>query len=140
MAEAFIVAAARTAGGKRKGGRWPAGTRWTWPPRCSMRWSRAAGRPRAGRRRDHGLRRPGRRAVDQRGAQRGAGQPGLPESVPGTSVDRQCGSSQQALHFAAQAVMSGTMDIVIAAGVESMTRVPMGTPSRCRARPAWAPT
>ena len=50
----------------------------------------------------------------------------LPESVPGTSVDRQCGSSQQALHFAAQAVMSGTMDVVIAAGVESMTRVPMG--------------
>jgi acetyl-CoA C-acetyltransferase len=50
----------------------------------------------------------------------------LPESVPGTSVDRQCGSSQQALHFAAQAVMSGTQDVVIAAGVESMTRVPMG--------------
>jgi acetyl-CoA C-acetyltransferase len=46
--------------------------------------------------------------------------------VPGTSVDRQCGSSQQALHFAAQAVMSGTQDIVIAAGVESMSRVPMG--------------
>jgi acetyl-CoA C-acetyltransferase len=53
----------------------------------------------------------------------------LPESVPGTSLDRQCGSSQQALHFAAQAVMSGTQDIVIAAGVESMTRVPMFTPS-----------
>ncbi|KQW59710.1 acetyl-CoA C-acetyltransferase [Variovorax sp. Root411] len=53
----------------------------------------------------------------------------LPESVPATSVDRQCGSSQQALHFAAQAVMSGSMDIVIAAGVESMTRVPMGLPS-----------
>jgi acetyl-CoA C-acetyltransferase len=52
----------------------------------------------------------------------------LPESVPGTSIDRQCGSSQQALHFAAQAVMSGSMDVVIAAGVESMTRVPMGTP------------
>jgi acetyl-CoA C-acetyltransferase len=52
----------------------------------------------------------------------------FPESVPATSVDRQCGSSQQALHFAAQAVMSGTQDIVIAAGVESMTRVPMGTP------------
>jgi acetyl-CoA C-acetyltransferase len=50
----------------------------------------------------------------------------LPESVPGTSVDRQCGSSQQALHFAAQAVMSGSMDVVIAAGVEGMTRVPMG--------------
>ncbi len=53
----------------------------------------------------------------------------LPESVPGTSIDRQCGSSQQALHFAAQAVMSGTQDVVIAAGVESMTRVPMFTPS-----------
>jgi acetyl-CoA C-acetyltransferase len=50
----------------------------------------------------------------------------LPESVPATSVDRQCGSSQQALQFAAQAIMSGTMDIVIASGVESMTRVPMG--------------
>src|SRR6187397_2711460 len=50
----------------------------------------------------------------------------FPESVPGTSVDRQCGSSQQALHFAAQAVMSGAMDVVIAAGVESMSRVPMG--------------
>jgi acetyl-CoA C-acetyltransferase len=53
----------------------------------------------------------------------------LPESVPGTSVDRQCGSSQQAIHFAAQAVMSGAMDVVIASGVESMTRVPMGTPA-----------
>jgi len=50
----------------------------------------------------------------------------LPESVPATSVDRQCGSSQQALQFAAQAIMSGTMDVVIASGVESMTRVPMG--------------
>ena len=52
----------------------------------------------------------------------------LPESVPATSVDRQCGSSQQSIHFAAQAVMSGTMDCVIAAGVESMSRVPMGLP------------
>ncbi|MEI9928980.1 MAG: acetyl-CoA C-acetyltransferase [Rhizomicrobium sp.] len=50
----------------------------------------------------------------------------LPESVPATSVDRQCGSSQQSLHFAAQAVMSGAMDVVIAMGIESMTRVPMG--------------
>ena len=49
----------------------------------------------------------------------------LPESVPGTSIDRQCGSSKQALHFAAQAVMSGNMNVVIAGGVESMTRVPM---------------
>ena len=53
----------------------------------------------------------------------------LPESVPGTSIDRQCGSSQQALQFAAQAVLSGTQDIVIAAGVESMSRVPMFTSS-----------
>jgi acetyl-CoA C-acetyltransferase len=52
----------------------------------------------------------------------------LPDSIPAVSIDRQCGSSQQALHFAAQAVMSGTQDVVIAAGVESMTRVPMGTP------------
>lgn len=50
----------------------------------------------------------------------------LPNSVPAVSIDRQCGSSQQAIQFAAQAVMSGTQDIVIAAGVESMTRVPMG--------------
>ncbi len=53
----------------------------------------------------------------------------LPESVPGTSVDRQCGSSQQALHFAAQAVISGSMDVVIAGGVESMSRVPMFSPN-----------
>jgi len=51
---------------------------------------------------------------------------GWPESVPGTTVDRQCGSSQQAMHFAAQGVMSGAYDIVIAAGVEVMTKVPMG--------------
>lgn len=51
----------------------------------------------------------------------------VPESVPGTSVDRQCGSSQQAVHFAVQAVMSGTQDVVIAAGVEHMTSVPIGS-------------
>ncbi len=50
----------------------------------------------------------------------------LPVSVPAVTIDRQCGSSQQALQFAAQAVMSGTMDMVIAAGVESMSRAPMG--------------
>ena len=53
----------------------------------------------------------------------------LPESVPAVTIDRQCGSSQQALHFAAQAVMSGTQNVVLAAGVEHMTRVPMGTPT-----------
>ncbi len=51
----------------------------------------------------------------------------LPDRIPAVSIDRQCGSSQQALQFAAQAVMSGTQDVVIAAGVESMTRVPMGS-------------
>ncbi|MBC7794251.1 MAG: acetyl-CoA C-acetyltransferase [Clostridia bacterium] len=51
----------------------------------------------------------------------------LPKSVPAVTIDRQCGSSQQAVHFAAQAVMSGTQDLVIAAGAESMTRVPMGS-------------
>jgi acetyl-CoA acyltransferase len=51
---------------------------------------------------------------------------GFPESVPGVTIDRQCGSSQQSVHFAAQAVMAGAQDIVIAAGVENMTRVPMG--------------
>ncbi|NJC71886.1 acetyl-CoA C-acetyltransferase [Planosporangium thailandense] len=54
---------------------------------------------------------------------------GLPESVPGTTLDRQCGSSQQALHFAAQAVMSGTQDLVVAGGVEVMSQVPIASPT-----------
>ena len=52
---------------------------------------------------------------------------GYPESVPGTTIDRQCGSSQQALHFAAQGVIAGAYDVVVAAGVEVMTRTPMGS-------------
>ena len=52
---------------------------------------------------------------------------GWPESVPATTIDRQCGSSQQAIHFAAQGVMAGAYDVVVAAGVESMTRTPMGS-------------
>ncbi len=52
---------------------------------------------------------------------------GLPTHVPSTTIDRKCGSSQQAVHFAAQAIMAGTQDIVIACGVESMSRVPMGS-------------
>src|SRR5437763_5331461 len=51
---------------------------------------------------------------------------GFPETVPGTTVDRQCGSSQQAIHFAAQGVISGAYDVVIAGGVEVMSRVPLG--------------
>src|SRR5919204_5393457 len=51
---------------------------------------------------------------------------GWPESVPGVTLDRQCGSSQQAVHFAAQAVLSGTQDLVVAAGVENMSTVALG--------------
>ncbi|WP_454733855.1 MULTISPECIES: acetyl-CoA C-acetyltransferase [Cupriavidus] len=133
MAEAYIVAAARTAGG-RKGGRLAG-----WHPADLAAQVLDALVARSGA--DPAL-------VDdvimgcvgQAGEQSGnvarnavlASR--LPESVPGTSVDRQCGSSQQALHFAAQAVMSGAMDIVIAAGVESMTRVPMGLPGSLAAK------
>ena len=125
MSDAYIVAATRTAGGKR-GGRLSG-----WHPVdlaaqvLNDLIDRTGADPALGGRRVHGLCEPGRRAVHQRGAQRGVGLASLPESVPGTSIDRQCGSSQQAIHFAAQAVMSGSMDVVIAAGVESMTRVPM---------------
>src|SRR5262245_44764408 len=64
---------------------------------------------------------------------------GFPETVCGTSVDRQCGSSQQALHFAAQGVIAGAYDIVIAAGVESMSRVPMGISASVAGQP-FGPT
>jgi acetyl-CoA C-acetyltransferase len=52
---------------------------------------------------------------------------GYPEEVPGTTIDRQCGSSQQAIHFAAQGVMSGTQDVVIAGGVQNMSKIPIGS-------------
>ena len=52
---------------------------------------------------------------------------GLPLTVPGVTVDRQCGSSQQAVHFAAQAVMSGTQDVVVAGGVQTMTQIPISS-------------
>ena len=64
---------------------------------------------------------------------------GFPESVPGTTIDRQCGSSQQAAHFAAQGVIAGAYDIVIAAGVESMTRVPMGIAMQQGPGPPFGP-
>lgn len=127
MAEAYIVATARTAGG-RKGGRLK-----DWHPADL-----------GGKVIDDLVKRTGADpaliedvivgCVDQAGeqgmniARNAVLASGLPESVPATSVDRQCGSSQQALHFGAQAVMSGAMDVVVAAGIESMTRVPMGMP------------
>jgi len=128
MAEAYIVAAARTAGG-RKGGRLAG-----WHPADLAATVLDALVERSGAA-------PAQIEDVIMGCVMQAGEQSnnvarnavlaskLPESVPGTSIDRQCGSSQQALHFAAQAVMSGAMDVVIAAGVESMTRVPMGLAS-----------
>src|SRR5215203_654482 len=52
---------------------------------------------------------------------------GLPDSVPGVTIDRQCGSAQQAVHFAAQAVMSGTSDVIVAGGVQSMSMIPIAS-------------
>ncbi|MCB4860058.1 acetyl-CoA C-acetyltransferase [Sphingobium sp. PNB] len=127
MAEAYIAAVARSAGGKR-GGRLAA-----------VHPADLAGKVLAGLVERSGI---DPSAVEDvimgcacPGGEQGANiarnavlASGLPESVPGTHVDRQCGSSQQALHFAAATVMSGVQDVVIAAGVESMTRVPMGLP------------
>jgi len=124
MAEAYIVAAARTAGGKR-GGRLSG-----WHP-----VDLAAQVIDALLERSHAdpalVEDVIMGCVLQAGEQSGcigrmaALASKLPPGVPGVTIDRQCGSSQQALHFAAQAVMSGTMDCVIAAGVESMSRIPM---------------
>ena len=127
MAEAFIVAAARTAGGRR-GGRLAG-----WHPADLAAQVLDALVARTGADptliEDVILGCVGQAGEQSTNIARNAVlASSLPESVPGTSIDRQCGSSQQALHFAAQAVMSGSMDVVIAAGVESMTRVPMGTP------------
>lgn len=60
---------------------------------------------------------------------------GLPEEVPGVTIDRQCGSSQQALHFAAQGVLSGTQDLVVAGGTQNMTQIPIAFASRQAAEP-----
>src|ERR1700743_779605 len=125
MAEAYIVAAARTAGGK-KGGKLK-----DWHPVdlgakvIDALLDRSGGDPAKGEDVICGcVMQVGQQAVNV--ARNAVMASRLPESVPATSVDRQCGSSQQALQFAAQAIMSGTQDIVIASGVESMTRVPMG--------------
>ena len=127
MAEAYIVAAARTAGGKRNG------KLSGWHPADLAAQVLDALMDRTGA--DPALvedvimgcvGQAGEQAANI--ARNAVLSSRLPESVPATSVDRQCGSSQQALHFAAQAVMSGTMDVVIAAGVESMSRVPIGMP------------
>jgi len=125
MAEAYIVGAVRTAGGRRNG------TLKDWHPvdLAALVLDEIVARTGA----DPALIEDvifG--CVDQVGAQsaniarNAILASSLPESVPGTTVDRQCGSSQQALHFAAQAVMSGVHDVVIAGGVEVMSLVPLG--------------
>jgi len=125
MAEAYIVAAARTAGGK-KGGKLK-----DWHPVdlgakvIDALLDRSGVDPAKVEDVICGcVMQVGQQAVNV--ARNAVMASRLPESVPATSVDRQCGSSQQSLHFAAQAVMSGAMDCVIAMGIESMTRVPMG--------------
>lgn len=128
MAEAYIVSAVRTPVGRRKGG-----LSQVHPADLAGHVIRAAVE-RAGVD-------PGEvddvilGCVDQLGAQstniaRTAWlAAGLPEHVPGTTVDRQCGSSQQAVHFAAQAVMAGVQDLVVAGGVEVMSLVPISSPA-----------
>lgn len=129
MGQAYIVAATRTAGGKREG------RLFGWHPVDLAAAVLDEVVARAGL--------PGA-AVDDviMGCVSQVGEQGLhvgrnavlasnlPQSVPAVSIDRQCGSSQQSIHFAAQAVMSGAQDVVIAAGVESMSRVPMGSSGR----------
>src|SRR5437763_17120922 len=128
MGEAFIVAAARTAGGKRNG----KVSGWHPADLAAVILDELVARAGA----DPALIEDViMGCVIQAGEQssniaRGAVLASkLPQHIPGVSVDRQCGSSQQALHFAAASVMSGVMDCVIAAGVESMTRAPMGLSS-----------
>ena len=125
MGEAYIVAAARTAGGRR-GGKLK-----EWHPVDLGAQVINSLLDRAGANPDliedvicGCVSQVGQQAINV--ARNAVMASRLPESVPATSVDRQCGSSQQALHFAAQAVMSGAMDCAIAMGIESMTRVPMG--------------
>ena len=127
MAEAYIVDAVRTAGGKR------GGKLMGWHPVDMAAATLDAIVARTGI--DGGAVEDVIMGCVMQGGQQ-AGQVGrnavlaarhLPDSVPAVSIDRQCGSSQQSMQFAAQAVMSGTQDMVIAAGVESMTRVPMGS-------------
>ncbi|MCR6644630.1 MAG: acetyl-CoA C-acetyltransferase [Terricaulis sp.] len=127
MSEAYIVSAARSAGGKRKGRL--AG----WHPADLGGAIIRDVIERAGA--DPALVEDVIMGCVSTGGEQGANigrnavlASGLPESIPATTVDRQCGSSQQALHFAAATVKAGLMDMVVAAGVESMTRVPMGLP------------
>ena len=125
MPEAFIVDAVRTPVTRRGGGLAGAHPADLGAHVISELLARTAGRP--GRRGRRGVRL--RRAVGPQAgdiARTAWLAAGLPEAVPGVTVDRQCGSSQQAVHFAAQAVLSGTAGLVVAGGVQNMSQVPIG--------------
>jgi acetyl-CoA C-acetyltransferase len=144
MPEAYIVDAVRTPVGKRGGG-----LSQVHPPTSAPRPSRRCSTGRASTRRRRG-RVFGN--VDSVGGQAGDIArtcwlvAGGPEHVPGTTVDRQCGSAQQAVHFAAQAVMAGVNDLVVAGGVQQMSQIPISSamtwppisasPTRSPPRPA----
>ena len=134
MAEAYIVEAVRTPVGRRKGG-----LAAVHPADLGAHVLQGAGRAlrrRPGRRRGRGLRLPGHRGPAGRGHRpHGWLAAGLPEEVPGVTVDRQCGSSQQAVHFAAQGVLSGTQDLVVAGGEQNMSQIPIAFASRQAAEP-----
>ena len=126
MPTAVIVDAIRTPLGKRNGkleGLAPGR-----PRRRDAEGARRAQRhrPRARRRRRDGLRDAGRRAGASTSPATPCSPPAGPRRCPARPIDRQCGSRQQAAHFAAQGVIAGAYDVVVAAGVEVMTRVPMG--------------
>ncbi len=126
MAEAYIVDATRTAVGKRGGGFADRHPRGHGGPRDRHTDRPARLRSGRDRRRHPGL--PGQSRLAGRGdiARTAALAAGLPESVPpGVTIDRQCGSAQQAIHFAAQAVMSGTSDLIVAGGVQKMSQYPI---------------
>ena len=135
MTTAVIVDAVRTAGGQAQ--REALGLAPRRPRRRDAQGARRAQRPRPRprRRRDHGLRHAGRRAGRSTSAATPCSPPAGPRRCPATTIDRQCGSSQQAAHFAAQGVIAGAYDVVVAAGVEVMTP---GADGRRRSRRASA--
>ena len=134
MAEAVIVEAVRSPIGKRNGGLSGVHSADLSAQVLNGLVDRAGVDPATRRRRHLGLRQQaGEQAIDiGRTALLTAG---WPETVPGVTVDRQCGSSQQSIHFAAAGVVAGHYDVVVAGGVESMSRTPMGSSMANGGRP-----
>ena len=124
MPEAYIVDAVRTPVGRRNGGLSKIHPADLGAHSLSALMDRTGIDPQCGRGRDFRLRRHSlARRLATSPAPAGS-PPACPEEVPGTTIDRQCGSSQQAVHFAAQAVMSGTSDVIVAGGVQNMSHDP----------------